>query len=130
MVVGGWLVVYTGSLAKWVRVWMQVGSGVWFGDKHPRNFQACILAHLRQSISQGEVQGMLPALLARAEGEQMVVVLDNEYVFNGITKWSTKWRRHGWRNSSGEMGSRGNVSTPGARRASFVTRALPVDCCR
>ena len=24
---------------------------------------------------------------------------------------------------------RGNVSAPGAHRASFVTRALPVDCC-
>ena len=24
----------------------------------------------------------------------------------------------------------GNVGAPGARRASFVTRALPVDCCR
>ena len=24
----------------------------------------------------------------------------------------------------------GNVSAPGARRASFLTRALPVDCCR
>ena len=23
----------------------------------------------------------------------------------------------------------GNVSAPGARRASFLTRALPVDCC-
>jgi hypothetical protein len=28
-----------------------------------------------------------------------------------------------------KSGSRGNVSAPGARRASFVTRALPVDCC-
>ena len=28
------------------------------------------------------------------------------------------------------MDLRGNVSAPGARRASFVTRALPVDCCR
>ena len=26
--------------------------------------------------------------------------------------------------------NRGNVSTQGARQASFVTRALPVDCCR
>ena len=25
---------------------------------------------------------------------------------------------------------RGNVSAPGARRASFVTRAQTVDCCR
>ena len=24
---------------------------------------------------------------------------------------------------------RGNISAPGARRASFVTRALPLDCC-
>ena len=24
----------------------------------------------------------------------------------------------------------GNVSAPGARRASFVTHALPLDCCR
>ena len=30
----------------------------------------------------------------------------------------------------GGCGHRGNVSAPGARRASFVTRALPVDCCR
>ena len=28
-----------------------------------------------------------------------------------------------------EKGLWGNVSAPGARRASFVTRALPVDCC-
>ena len=29
-----------------------------------------------------------------------------------------------------DKGSWGNVSEPGARRASFVTRAPPVDCCR
>ena len=27
----------------------------------------------------------------------MVVVLDSEYVFNGITEWCIKWHRHGWR---------------------------------
>ena len=31
---------------------------------------------------------------------------DSEYVFKGITQWSDKWRRHGWRNSLGEVSHR------------------------
>ena len=33
----------------------------------------------------------------RRVGERMVVVLDYEYVFKGITEWSPKWKHHGWR---------------------------------
>ena len=36
----------------------------------------------------------------------MVVVLDSEYVFKGITQWSEKWRRHGWKTSLGEVDHR------------------------
>ena len=36
----------------------------------------------------------------------MVVVLHSEYVLQGITQWFDKWRRHGWRTSSGEVGHR------------------------
>ena len=32
--------------------------------------------------------------------------MDSEYVFKGIMEWSPKWRRHGWRTSSGEVGHR------------------------
>ena len=49
---------------------------------------------------------MLHAMLSRAPGERMVVVLDSEYVCKGITIWSDKWRRHGWKTSSGEVGHR------------------------
>ena len=41
--------------------------------------------------------------VARTAGERMVVVLDSEYVFDGITMWSTAWRQPGWRTSSGEV---------------------------
>ena len=34
----------------------------------------------------------------------MVVVLDSDYVFKGITEWSSKWRRHGWRAKCKEIG--------------------------
>ena len=49
---------------------------------------------------------MLRAFNSHTEGERMVVVLDSEYVFRGITVWSDKWRRHGWKMSSGEVGYR------------------------
>ena len=36
----------------------------------------------------------------------MVVVLDSEYVFKGITELSIKWHRHSWRIKSKEIGHR------------------------
>ena len=34
----------------------------------------------------------------------MVVVLDSEYVYKGITERSLKWHRHGWRVKNREVG--------------------------
>ena len=62
--------------------------------------------HERQSISRGELRGVLHAMLSRVEGERMVVVVDSEYIFKAITMWTEKWKRHGWRTSSGEVGHR------------------------
>ena len=102
----GWTVAYTDGSAKKVRGWMQVGYGIWFGDAHSRNHRSHVPAHERQSVNRGELRGVLWALMARTSWEQSVIVLDSEYVFKGITQWSYKWRRHGWRNSSGEVGHR------------------------
>ena len=33
----------------------------------------------------------------------MVVVLDSEYVYKGITQWSSKWQRHQWRVSGKDV---------------------------
>ena len=46
------------------------------------------------------------ALEQRRAGQRRVVVLDSEYVFNGITEWSIMWHRHGWRVKSKEIGQR------------------------
>ena len=48
----------------------------------------------------------LHALLNRRVGERLLVVMDSEYIFKGITDWSVKWRRHSWRTASGEVGHR------------------------
>ena len=49
---------------------------------------------------------MLHAALSPKPGDRMVIVLDSEYAYKGITVWAEKWRRHGWRTSSGEVGHR------------------------
>ena len=36
----------------------------------------------------------------------MVVVLDSQYVYKGMTEWSVKWHRHGWRVKNTEVGHR------------------------
>ena len=90
------------------------GNGVWYGHNAPRNTAAHVPAHERQSISRGELRGVLHAGLSCQAGEWMVIVLDSEYVFKGIMLWSDKWRRHGWKTSSGEVGAQGSVgSNPG-----------------
>ena len=60
----------------------------------------------RQSVSTGELRGVLHALQRRRAGEKMAVVLDSEYVYKGITEWSPKWHRHSWRVKSREVGHR------------------------
>ena len=106
MAAQGWVVVYTDGSAKRVRGWMQAGCGVWFGEHHSHNFSSHVPAHECQSINRGELRGVLHAILSRTQGERMVVVLNSEYIFKGITIWSDKWRRHGWKTSSGEVGHR------------------------
>ena len=102
----GWVVVYTDGSAERVRGWMQAGYGVWFGDNISRNFRAHVPAHERQSISTGELRGVLHAMLSREAGERMVVWVDSEYFFKAVTVWTDKWKRHGWRTLSGEVGHR------------------------
>ena len=71
-----------------------------------RNFAAHVPVTERQSVSHGELRGVLHALLHSKPGERLVVVLDLLYVYRGIVHWLPKWRRHGWRTLSGEVGHR------------------------
>ena len=87
----GWVVVYTDGSAKTVRGWERAGYGAYYAAKSSRNFVAPV-PETEQSVSQGELRGVLHALLLR-QGS-VLVVLDSEYVFKGITEWSAKWRRH------------------------------------
>ena len=103
---GGWTVAYTDGSAKTVCGWAQAGFGVWFHRGSPRNHSAHVPISERQSVSRGELRGVLHAVLARRPGERLAVVMDSEYVFKEIMEWSPKWRRHGWRTSSGEVGHR------------------------
>ena len=95
---------YTDGSAKIVRGWVQAGYGVFLEDDSPRNHAAHVPEEERQRVSQGELRGVLHALLHRRVGERLLVIMDSEYIFKGITEWSVNWRRHSWLTVSGEVG--------------------------
>ena len=99
-----WTVVYTGGSAKVVRGWAQAGGyGAWYGPGSLRNSFAFVPLGEKQSVSRAELRGVLHAVRSRRWEERMIVVLDSEYVFKGITQWSSKWQRHQWRVSGREV---------------------------
>ena len=79
-----WTLVYTDGSAKQVRGWWQAGYGVWFGEADERNVGLLVPDSERQSVSRGELRGVLYTLQCRQACEKMVVVLDSEYVYKGI----------------------------------------------
>ena len=98
-----WTVVYTDGSAKVVRGWAQAGYGAWYGPGSLRNSSDFVPLGEKQSVSRAELRGVLHAVRSRRWEEHMIVVLDSEYVFKGITQWSSKWRRHQWRVSGREV---------------------------
>ena len=110
----GRTMVYTDGSAQQVWGWWQAGYGAWFGDAEKHSTGLLVPVMERQSVSRGELRGVsrgelrrvLYALEWRRAAEKMVIVLDSEYVYKGITEWSPRWQRHGWRVKSREVGHR------------------------
>ena len=86
--------------------WWQAEYGVWFRERSERNFSAPVPTVERQSVSWAELRRVLHALRHRRGAERLVVILDSEYVYKGITEWPIKWARHGWRVRGREIGHR------------------------
>ena len=99
----GWTIVYTDGSAKVVRGWAQAGFGAWYGPRAMRNASDFVPLGEKQSVSRAELRRVLCAVRGRQWGERMVVVLDSEYVYKGITQWSNKWQRHQWRVSGKDV---------------------------
>ena len=96
----GWVPASTRDSAKTVGGGGQAGYGVFFEDASLRNHRLMCTRGEPQSVSRGELRGVLHALLHRRKGERLLVVMDLEYIFKGITEWSVKWCRHLWRSAS------------------------------
>ena len=57
-----WTLVYTNGSAKQVKGWWQAGDGAWFGEADQRNVGLPVPATERQSVTRGELRGVLHAL--------------------------------------------------------------------
>ena len=83
---GGWTGVFLDGSAKRVPGWMPAGYGVLYGEGDLRIFaptfcRTKVKAPARVSSRGGGGGGL------QHEAAQMVVVLDSEYVYNGIIEW-------------------------------------------
>ena len=85
---------------------MQARYGVVYRDWPQVNFAAHVPEMELRSLSWGELQGVLHAILQRRVGECLPVMMDSLHMCKGIVEWSPKWRRHGWRTLSEEVGHR------------------------
>ena len=76
-----------------------------YGRRSPRNFSNHIPLGARQSKTRAELWVGLKALRLKQPAELLSVVMDAEVVYKGVTEWMYKWRRHGWVEASGPVGS-------------------------
>mmetsp|Transcript_127777 Transcript_127777/g.220866 ORF Transcript_127777/g.220866 Transcript_127777/m.220866 type:complete len:182 (+) Transcript_127777:534-1079(+) len=72
--------------------------------KDPGNFHAYVSLNERQSNNRAEQHAVLYALLRRAPSQKLCVILDAKMVYKGVVEWFFKWRRQGWKGSSGPVG--------------------------
>ena len=108
---------YTDGSAKGVRGWLSAGYGVWYGDSKGDNYYNQVPAHERQSVSRGELNGVLHDLQPRGSCGLGIF-------YKGIVEWSVNWRCHGWCCSSGEVGHRdlSDISSGCRRRGGSMCR--------
>ena len=95
------MIVFTDGSSKGVGGWDQAGYGCFYGDKHPRNVGDYVPEVEPQTNNRGEIRAVLCALEHKAESEQLVVVVDSEYVFDALTKNLLRWEQNFWRGTSG-----------------------------
>ena len=97
----GWVIVFTDGSSKRADGWDQAGYGCFYGHKHPRNVGDYVPEVEPQTNNRGGIRAVLCALEHKAESEQLVVVVDSEYVFDVLTKNLLRWERKFWRGTSG-----------------------------
>ncbi|XP_076071612.1 ribonuclease H1-like [Mytilus galloprovincialis] len=78
------------------------GIGVYWGDNHPDNLSERLGG--RQTNNRAEIHAAAKAIQqAKAKGiTNLVLKTDSQFCINGITSWIHKWKRNGWKLSTGQ----------------------------
>ena len=76
------------------------GYGVFFGDGS--GFSSPIPQSEPQTNNRGELRGALHALQTTPHDTKLLLISDSKYVVGGLLGGAHKWKRNGWRCSTGE----------------------------
>ena len=80
------MIVFIDGSSKCVGGWDQAGYGCFYGDKHLRNVADYVPEVEPQTSNRGEIRAVLCALEHKAESQQLVVVVDSQYILDALTK--------------------------------------------
>ena len=58
----------------------------------------------RRPNNRAQLRAVFKAVQTKQPAEKLHVEIDAEIIRQGITKWTKKWRRHGWVGASGPVG--------------------------
>ena len=71
------------------------GSGVWFGERNPKNLAIRIPGET-QSNQIGELAAIIAAANATEPYQPLKIITDSEYVIEGLTTHLENWENEGW----------------------------------
>ncbi|KAJ2052573.1 hypothetical protein GGI08_004996 [Coemansia sp. S2] len=84
------------------------GVGVYFGPNDNRNYSGPLPGQI-QTNQRAELEAIYQALVLIRDSlyfyryrPSVIIRTDSQYSINCVTKWSRRWRRHGWINSMGK----------------------------
>nr|CAH7768188.1 unnamed protein product [Callosobruchus chinensis] len=100
---GDYVIVYTdGACSNNGKPGAKAGIGVWFGDNHNMNISKPVEG--RATNNTAEIQACLAALEAlKGCGVKKVELhTDSQFTLNSITLWIHRWKKGGWKTSTGK----------------------------
>ena len=97
-----WSIVYPdGSSEKHPEVGRVGGYGVYFGDH--RDVAEFLPVDELQTNIRGELRAALSALQGHVPGTRSLICPDCQLVVDGVLGLAQRWRRHKWRNTTGDV---------------------------
>lgn len=84
------------------------GPGAWAYVIFENNIEVAFATGCEKNTTNNrmELMAAIMALQSLSENESCSLIVDSQYLRNGITSWIFTWKKNGWKSSSGQVKNR------------------------